>query len=68
MLDDHTCDRCGRDIAELQMPAFADAGMTSNYVLVNHEPWRKYKRKGEQLLCDLCLFDDPQYRKDHGLP
>lgn len=62
VLDDGTCDRCKHKIADFTMPV---GGLTSGYYLVTCETWREYGNKGEQIVCDDCMWHDPRYRRDY---
>ena len=57
------CDRCGSFVAGVRSDIF-----TENFYDVTGEPWSRYGGKGERIVCDPCMFDDPAYREDYGYP
>jgi hypothetical protein len=55
------CDRCRREIQ-----GYRDEMATSGFYGVKSGYWHKYARKGEEILCDDCMWADPGYKKDYG--
>lgn len=57
-----TCDRCRGRIDGQKSPYF-----TAGYYEVGlGSYWNKYAHKGENILCDECMFHDPRYIRDYG--
>jgi hypothetical protein len=59
-----TCDRCGASIDGMR-GEFATAGF---YDTTGQSWWSKYAKPGEHVVCDGCMWIDPQYRADYGAP
>jgi hypothetical protein len=59
VLDDATCDRCRRKIADFRMPN----GSTAGYYLAG--AWPRCANPGEQIICDDCMWNDPRYKRDY---
>lgn len=59
------CDRCGRDVEGSR--GFG-IGMTTGYYDVSDASgWHKFARQFEQVVCDGCMFADPQYIAIYGV-
>ena len=57
------CDRCGKEVKGLEVPGVATAGL---YRLIG-TCWEEFKRhRGENLICDECMFTDPKYIAIYG--
>lgn len=55
------CDRCGRTVEGLRL-----INATSGFYDMTDEYWKRYAREGERVVCDDCMFKDPNYIADYG--
>lgn len=58
------CDRCHQKIDGRWDSEFS----SGFYIIHEYSPWKKYGRPGEEVLCDNCMFEDPQYCRDFNRP
>lgn len=54
------CNRCHRPVDGMKIPGVATGGF---YETIGG-PWAKYARPGENILCDECMWSDPDYQKE----
>lgn len=56
------CDRCGRLVDGLR-GEYATAGFYDT----GEGWWGRYAKANENVVCDACMWADPQYRADYGI-
>jgi hypothetical protein len=56
------CGRCHKSVRD----AAKSEDFTAGYYEVSKGNWNKYARKGEENICDACMWADPEYIKDFG--
>ena len=56
------CDRCKNIVEGYKSPDF-----TGGYYVTSPDSyWNKYANEGENVLCDNCMWDSPEYQKDYS--
>lgn len=59
------CDRCKK----LKPGLIADGVSAGFYIVADagdQNYWAKFARKGESLICDQCMWNDPKYQEEYG--
>lgn len=55
------CDRCGKQVFGLKADNF-----TAGFYLVElGSAWCEYRREGENIICDECMWKDSKYVRDY---
>lgn len=57
------CDRCKRKVEG----DFHERFTCGFYDVSKGSSWAKYARNYESIICDECMFADPQYIQDYGV-
>lgn len=56
------CDRCQKDV-----PGSTEGPMSAGvYVVTAGSCWHRFAKPGEQVICDACMWTDPDYISVYG--
>jgi hypothetical protein len=59
---DIVCDRCGSNVHGVIIQEENVPKMTGGfYDVTAADGWHEFAREGEQNICDLCMWQDPQF-------